>query len=833
MAINAGMAVGYLDIDTSKFSAGLKTAQSQLSSFSDNSLSASQKFTSMGNGLKTIGSTLTKTVTLPLVGVGTAAVATAANFEKSMDNVAALSGATGKDLEDLTNLAKQMGETTQFSASEAADALGYMALAGWDTQESMNGLPGVLNLAASSGMGLAEASDMVTDYLSAFGEEADQAGRMADVLAYAQANSNTTTQGLGEAFKNCAVNANAFGMDIEQTTAVLGKLADQGLKGSEAGTALNAVFRDMSSEMKDGAIQIGDTAVKITDANGNFKDMSDIVRAVSKATDGLSESERMAALQSTFTADSIKAMGILTNVGADEIAEFTNNLYESSGAASEMASAMNDNLNGQLTLLKSALEGAAISIGESLMPMIKDLVSWINGLVDWFNNLSPSVKQTIVVVAGLAAAAGPLLMIIGQISIGIGALAPLFSFLISPIGLVIAVIGLLVAAGVALYNNWDIVKEKCGEVWSYVCDSISNFVSESIQWVKDKWEECKLWLSNCWNTVKDSAIEIWNNIGNFFTETIPQWVSNITNWFNELPYNIGFALGTVLGSIVQWGIDTWNYLATNVPKWIEGVSKWFSELPGKIWNWLTQAIQKISQWGAETYSKAIEGATKTINGIIQWFSQLPGKIWNWLTQAIQKMGQWATNMAQKGKEAADRTVSNVINGFTSLPGKVAKIGSDAVKSLWNGISSMASWITNKISGFVSGIVNGFSGITGKVASKVGKTIDEPYVARSVQGREYEAQDYSTVQFNYSRAKQTSLSDAIAKSSAMNDVLSKLDSSFRSTKVSGDTDNKFDNTYNINLNIDKMVNSDDRSIEDIANQLAFYLKRKNVALGGVR
>ena len=231
MAINAGTVVGYLDLDTSKFSNALKTAQSQLSSFSDNSLSASQKFTNMGNGLKEIGSNLTKTVTLPLVGIGTAAISTAANFEKSMDNVAALSGATGKDLEDLTNLAKQMGETTQFSASEAADALGYMALAGYDTDQSISALRGVLNLAAASNIGLAEASDLVTDYLSAFGEEADQAGRMADVLAYAQANSNTTTQGLGEAFKNCAVNANAFGLDIEQTTAVLGKLADQGLKG--------------------------------------------------------------------------------------------------------------------------------------------------------------------------------------------------------------------------------------------------------------------------------------------------------------------------------------------------------------------------------------------------------------------------------------------------------------------------------------------------------------------------------------------------------------------------------------------------------------------------
>ena len=170
---------------------------------------------------------------MPLLALGAGAIKTSADFEKSMSNVQALSGATGKDLEDLTNIAKEMGAKTQFSASEAADALGFMALAGWDSKQSMSALPGVLDLAAASGMGLAEASDMVTDYLSAFGEEADQAGRMSDVLAYAQANSNTTTQALGEAFKNCAVNANAFGLDIEQTTALLGKLGDQGLKGAK------------------------------------------------------------------------------------------------------------------------------------------------------------------------------------------------------------------------------------------------------------------------------------------------------------------------------------------------------------------------------------------------------------------------------------------------------------------------------------------------------------------------------------------------------------------------------------------------------------------------
>ena len=188
MSINVGTAVGYLDLDASKFKTGLKTAQSSLSEFTNKSNNAGTRFEALGSSLKTVGSTITTAVSLPLLALGAGAIKTASDFEASMSKVSALSGATGKDLERLEAKAKEMGATTKFSATESADALSYMALAGWDTEQSISALPGVLDLAASSEMGLAEASDLVTDYLSAFQEEADQAGRMADVLAYAQAN---------------------------------------------------------------------------------------------------------------------------------------------------------------------------------------------------------------------------------------------------------------------------------------------------------------------------------------------------------------------------------------------------------------------------------------------------------------------------------------------------------------------------------------------------------------------------------------------------------------------------------------------------------------------
>ena len=216
-------------------------------------------------------------------------------FETSMSKVSALSGATGDDLATLEAKARELGASTTFSASQAADALGYMALAGWDTEQMLAGVGSVLTLAQAGEMELAAASDLVTDYLSAFNMEASETARMVDVLAYAQANANTTVEGLGMAFKNCAANANAAGMDVETTSAAISMMANQGLKGSEAGTALNAVLRDMTAKMEDGAIAIGEQSVAVMDAEGNYRDFTDILADVQAATNGMGDAEKAAA----------------------------------------------------------------------------------------------------------------------------------------------------------------------------------------------------------------------------------------------------------------------------------------------------------------------------------------------------------------------------------------------------------------------------------------------------------------------------------------------------------------------------------------------------------
>ncbi len=331
-------------------------------------------------------------------------VSTGMQFESSMSEVAAISGATGDDLTLLEKTARDFGSTTQFSASEAADALKYMSLAGWDANQSASALGGVLDLAAASGMELGQASDLVTDYLSAFGMEAQQSTYFADMLSYAQANSNTTAEALGEAYKNCAANLNAAGQDIETTTAMLSVMADQGLKGSEAGTALNAVMRDMTAKMKDGAIAIGDTQGQVMDANGNYRDMTDILMDVESATQGMGDAERAAALSATFTADSTKGLNLIMNAGVGKASEFEEALRGSEGAASAMAETMNDNLEGKMKTLNSNFEELQLKLYDAVQPALNAVADAANGLVSAFNWVIENSNWLLPILIGLTAA---------------------------------------------------------------------------------------------------------------------------------------------------------------------------------------------------------------------------------------------------------------------------------------------------------------------------------------------------------------------------------------------------------------------------------------------
>lgn len=403
-----------------KYNTELKNMENSEEAVSDETEEMNSSLTEAGDGFTVfkgilsdlVASAITTAISA-LKDLAQEVIETGQTFEKSMSNVQAISGATDDELKMLSDTAKEFGSTTQFSASEAADALSYMALAGWDAETSAEALGGVLNLAAASGMELADASDMVTDYLSAFSMSAEESTYFADLLAYAQANANTTAEDLGDAFGNTAANMNAAGQDIETVTSLLSSMANQGLKGSEAGTALTAVMRDISQKMQSfaddvdtaaiaesglvsstgdlndilgrNAIQIGNVLIPVSDLNGDYRDLTDILKDVEDATDGLGEAEKSTALQSTFTSKSIKGVNLILNEGVDSAAAFEEELRNCGGTAEETAAIMNDNLAGDLTALESKIEGVKITIYESFAPALRDAVDQIGETIDGVN----------------------------------------------------------------------------------------------------------------------------------------------------------------------------------------------------------------------------------------------------------------------------------------------------------------------------------------------------------------------------------------------------------------------------------------------------------------
>lgn len=435
-------------------------------------IKAGKQIQNAGKTISSVGSTLTTAITLPIAGVATAAVKTAADFEAAMSEVGAISGATSEDMKILTNKAKEMGATTAFSASESAEAMKYMAMAGWKTADMTEGIAGIMNLAAASGEDLAATSDIVTDGLTAFGMAAKESGRFADVMAATSSNANTNVALMGETFKYCASTAGAMGYSIEDISVAIGIMGNAGIKGSMAGTTLKNTIANLAKPTDAQAAMMQKLGISLTDSSGNMKSFAEVMQNLRSSFAGLSETEKAAAATTIAGKESMAGLLTIVNASAEDFDKLTAAINGSSGSAEEMAAKMLDNLKGQLTLLKSALEGIAITIGDKLLPYIKTVVSWVQTAADYINNLSDAQVNNIMKWAGIAAVIPPIIMMFGKVVTAVGTVQRTFGvitktianfggivgLITSPAGIVIGVLAAIAVAAVLIIKNWDKVK---------------------------------------------------------------------------------------------------------------------------------------------------------------------------------------------------------------------------------------------------------------------------------------------------------------------------------------------------------------------------------------
>lgn len=678
-----GSIAAKLVLDVSNFKNNLEKAKDDV----QKTTKSFNQFGSASDAFTKVGTQISK-VSVAAGGLLTMSTKVYSNFTTSMSKVKALSGATGEEYEQLSKKAREMGASTIYSASESADALGYMALAGWDTSQMVDGLDGVLNLAAASQMDLAQASDIVTDYISAFGMQASDATKVANIFAYAQSKSNMNTEQLADAFKNCAASANAYGWNMEEVTGVLAMFANQGLKGSEAGTALNAMMRDMIAGMKDGKIAIGNTTVEVADANGKFRSYVDIVRDIEKATNGMSDAEKAAALQQTFTSDSMKGFNLILSAGSGELEKFTNSLGNVDGVAEEMADTMNDNLKGDLAELSSALEEAGLSLAEIFEPALRKCVQAITKLVNAFNGLPESAKAVTAGVLGFTSVLGPMLLILGKMPGVLSLLKGGLSML--PLGPIALAAGIAGAAFLAF-------NEDARKTAADVVVNVANMAQQAIQTFIDKGPEFVA-----------QGVQMVENLVTGFAAGFPNLVGRIAEGLIQLVFKII----EMLPSFIDAGFKIINSLA-------DGIVQMAPKLLSSMLDALVRLLGTIAENLPSFIDKGIDLINHLASGIVQNGPSLISKMFDLIGRLLRTIVDHLPEFVVKGIEIVFKLIDGIARNqdkLLSIGGKLIvalikamgaaiggffQIGVDIVRGVWNGIKSL--W--NSLCGWVEGKVN--------------------------------------------------------------------------------------------------------------------------------
>lgn len=701
MAVNVGEAVGYLDLDTSKFKKGMSSALQELQAFKNKSASIGDKMTALGSSMTKMGSTMTKSVTVPLLGIGTAAVATTTKFESAMSQVQATMGIT-KDtmtevhgetvnaMDALGAIAKKMGAETAFSATECAEALNYMALAGYDVETSIDMLPNVLSLAAAGSMELATASDMITDSQTALGLSLEQTNILVDQMARASSKSNTSVAQLGEAILSVGGTAKSLSGSTTELNTVLGLLADNGIKGAEAGTHLRNILLAMNPETDAAAAAWEKLGVSGYDADGNLRPLEDTFQDLSKAMSGMSDQAKTAMLSDMFHITDLASINALLDTSADRWDQLSETIGNSAGAASQMADTQLDNLKGQLTILKSALEGAAIAFGELLLPVIKDVIAAVQRFVDWINNLSDTQKKVIVKIAEVLAVVGPLLLIVGKVVTLVSKVMNVIKILkpaiaalnavmkANPIILIVTLIAGLIAALVALYKKNEDFRNFVDNAWAAIKETVSTVVNALVTFFTET-------IPNALKAAIDWVKNFADKIAEFFTETIPNKLSQLVDWFKSLPGKIWDALLAAIAKVKQWGVDLGNWVKTKIPEVVTSIITKFKELPGKLlsvgknlveglWNGINDKVSwvldKIKGFG----SKVLNGI-KSIFGIAS-----PSK-------KTKEMGKYLAEGLSLGIEDNE---DMVIDSADSLAGGLL----ESLKSMMEKLAGMIDLVSN-------------------------------------------------------------------------------------------------------------------------------------------
>lgn len=769
MAVNMGTAIAYLELDTSKFSKGFVSAYNDLKVFGDKSATAEQKMNGLSSAFKTTGGLLSKNVTLPIVGVGAAAVKTATDFEAGMSEVKAISGATGSEFDALRDKAIEMGAKTKFSASDSADAFKYMAMAGWDASQMMDGIAGIMDLAAASGEDLATTSDIVTDALTAFGLQASDSAHFADVLAQASSKSNTNVGLMGETFKYVAPVAGALGYSIEDTAVAIGLMANSGIKGSQAGTALRSTITRLAKPVGEAKDAVEELGINITNADGTMKPLSQTMVELREKFAGLTEEQKAQYAAMLAGQEGMSGLLAIVNASDEDFQKLTDEINNANGAAEDMASVMMDNTAGAVEQLKGALESAGIQIGEKLTPYIRDLAEWITGLVEKFNSLSDEQQDNIVKWGLILAAIGLTLLILSKVVSIIGTVIKAFKLLkgtmttiktsvelvkagyaglatqmggipklvagistgfggmLAPVMAVVAVVAVLVGAFVTLWKTNEDFRNKMTQIWNKIKISIDGFfdgVVERINALGFDFESITEVIKAVWIALCDILAPVFEGAFNTIAivlDGVFKLVLSVMDIFIGLFTGNMEQFGDGIKGIISGIVETFADLGSNILSTIGDIG---SEILSKLgFDKAAEGFQNFFDTLSDLFGQIPELLSSAIDTIVSFFTETIPNAFNSAIEAVQGFVDniiefFTVTVPEAFSTFVNETIPNAINSivqwFEQLPYMIGYAIGELIGYFYLFATDLWTWITTELPLIIENIVSWFAGLPSRI-----------------------------------------------------------------------------------------------------------------------
>ncbi len=569
-----------------KFTGGIQKSLKAITAMDKNTARIAGDIQKAGDSIASTGTAITAAVTVPIVGAGVAAVKTAADFESSMSGVKAIMGAKWDD--GLTEQAKHLGATTAWTAREVGEAMQYTAMAGWDAKQNMEGLNGILSAASAGGIGLAEATDVMVGALAGFGEGADQAEKYADIMTATFTNTKTDMLGLGESYKYVGSLAGTLGYDFAEVNTAIGIMGNASIDGSQAGTTLRTALLNMTGDSKEVKKAMGELGISMTNSDGTMKSFSDVMHDMKKGFSGLTEEGKLFYANQIFGKTATAGMLAVINSTDEAYDSLESSIKGASGAAGEAASGRLDNLNGQLTLLKSAIEGIAIRIGDFILPYLKQFVEWAQKLADKLNSMSDEQLKAVLKNIALVASIGPMLIAFGKLVKIVGIVIKVFALvskaggfiavITGPVGLVIAAILVLIGIVLLVRKHFDVFKQALSK-FSPVFDNIMGHL----------------------NGIKDTVLAGW--------EAISPVLGMFINWLGErLVASIGITIG-LISSVVEIVVGVVEGIIKVIGGIIEFIVGVFTGDWEKAWKGVEDVVEGI-------FTAIFSFISGIINGII-------------------------------------------------------------------------------------------------------------------------------------------------------------------------------------------------------------------------